>query len=220
MSWRIGLASLALLATACTTPPRPAAQAPVRPQAASAAELAAAIKSDADRSEHEPDARVRSELAAHADQSAQSCLAIAPDSAPCLYGNAVALGLQARGHPTRAGEFLGRMLDALAKAEAADPNYDEAGPARVRALVLMRAPSWPLGPGDTAAGLAAARRAVALRPGYPPNLLTLAEALARTGDAGGSRDFYARARDAATATPAGPDRDDWLHQANQGLHNK
>ncbi|HEY3785059.1 MAG TPA: hypothetical protein VGL55_07265 [Steroidobacteraceae bacterium] len=220
MSWRIGFATLALLAAACATTPKPTAEAPVHSPAASVEELAAAIKSDADRSEHEPDARTRSDLAAQADQAAQSCLAIAPDSAACQYGDAVSLGLQARGHPTHAGEFLGRMLDALAKAEAADPAYDEAGPARVRALVLIRAPAWPLGPGDADAGLTAARRAVALRPGYPPNLLALAESLARTGDASSSRDYYTRAREAAMTMPAGADRDDWLHAADQGLHNK
>jgi pimeloyl-ACP methyl ester carboxylesterase len=113
------------------------------------------------------------------------------------------------------------MLDALASAEAVDPQYDEAGPARVRALVLVRAPGWPLGPGDSEAGLAAARRAVALQPRYPPNLLALAEALAKTGDSNGARETYQRARDAARALPPSSDRDDWLREAEQALqHNR
>jgi hypothetical protein len=112
------------------------------------------------------------------------------------------------------------MLDTLARADTADPNYDEAGPARVRALVLMRAPGWPLGPGDAEAGLTAARRAVTLRPLYPPNLLALAEALAKTGDSSGAKENYGRARDAALALPAGSDRDEWLRQAEQGLQRK
>jgi len=111
------------------------------------------------------------------------------------------------------------MLNTLAGAEAADPSYDEAGPARVRALVLIRAPGWPLGPGDTEAGLIAARRAVMLRPLYPANLLALAEALAKNGDAGGARENYARAHDAALALPASADRDQWLREADQGLQN-
>ena len=41
-----------------------------------------------------------------------------------------------------------------------------------------------------------------LRPLYPPNLLALAEALAKTGDPSGARESYARARDAALALPA------------------
>jgi hypothetical protein len=112
------------------------------------------------------------------------------------------------------------MLDALGRAESADPNYDEAGPARVRALVLVRAPGWPLGPGDAEAGLVAARRAVELQPQYPPNLLALAEALEKTGDANGARENYARARDAALALPAATDRDEWLREAGQGLQRK
>jgi hypothetical protein len=112
------------------------------------------------------------------------------------------------------------MLDTLGRAESADPNYDEAGPARVRALVLTRAPGWPLGPGDAEAGLAAARRAVTLRPQYPPNLLALAEALSKTGDGNGARETYARARDAAQALPDAADRNEWLREAEQGLQRR
>jgi hypothetical protein len=112
------------------------------------------------------------------------------------------------------------MLATLTRVESADPNYDEAGPARVQALVLIRAPGWPLGPGDAEAGLAAGRRAVALRPLYPPNLLALAEALAKTGDSRGARENYMRARDAALALPAAPDRDEWLREAEQELQRK
>jgi hypothetical protein len=109
------------------------------------------------------------------------------------------------------------MLAELEGAEAADPGYDEAGPARVRALVLTRAPGWPLGPGDPAAGVIAARRAVNLRPQYPPNLLALAEALAKSADAPGARAAYQRARDEAIALPESADRDEWLREADRGL---
>jgi hypothetical protein len=182
--------------------------------------LAAAIQADAKRSDQESDSKIRSELAAQAGGDAQACLARDPQAAACLYGQAIALGLDARVHPTRAGETLSQMLDALAHAEAADPNYDEAGPSRVRALVLIRAPGWPLGPGDAEAGLVASRRAVSLRPLYPPNLLALAEALAKTGDQNDARQTYARAHDAALALPDDPDRDEWLREADQGLQRK
>jgi hypothetical protein len=112
------------------------------------------------------------------------------------------------------------MLQSLDTAESADPNYDKAGPARVRALVLIRAPGWPLGPGDTDAGLAAARRAVTLQPDYPPNVLALAEALSKTGDANGARDSYSHARDLAQALPPGAERDDWLREADDALRRK
>ncbi len=213
---------LLLAVAACATRPPPAPQAPSASstEPSSVAALAAAIEADAKRSDHEPDSKIRGELAAEADRDAQACLAREPQAAPCLYGRGIALGLEARAHPTRAGESLSNMLVALGRAESADPNYDEAGPARVRALVLIRAPGWPLGPGDAEAGLAAARRAVSLRPLYPPNLLALAEALAKTGDGNGAREYYARAHDAALALPAAADRDEWLREAEQGLQRK
>jgi hypothetical protein len=212
-------AAVVLAVAACATrlPPAPSASST---EPSSVAALVAAIESDSKRSDHEPDSKIRGELAADADRDAQACLAREPQAAPCLYGRGIALGLEARAHPTRAGESLSRMLDALGRAESADPNYDEAGPARVRALVLIRAPGWPLGPGDAEAGLTAARRAVSLRPLYPPNLLALAEALAKTGDGNSARDYYSRAHDAALALPAAADRDEWLREAEQGLQRK
>jgi hypothetical protein len=216
-----GLAMLAVAGCATRPQPPPPAPAPApSAEPASTAVLAAAIQADSERSDHESDSKVRGELAAEAGRDAQACLAREPQAVACLYGSAVALGLEARAHPAHAGEYLNSMLETLARAESADANYDEAGPARVRALVLIRAPGWPLGPGDAEAGLAAARRAVMLRPLYPPNLLALAEALAKTGDGNGARENYGRAREAALALPAGADRDDWLRQADLGLQRK
>jgi hypothetical protein len=179
--------------------------------------LAAAIDSDARRSEQESNSRVRVELATEASRDADACMARDPHNVACLYGSAVALGLEARTHPTRAGELLRTMLERLAGAEAADAGYEHAGPMRVRALVLIRAPGWPLGPGDPDGGLAAARRAAALRPEYPPNQLALAEALAKTGDPNGARKSYEQARDLAQALPSASDRDGWLREADQAL---
>lgn len=210
----IGCAVLALMTAACTAPPRPERQTRT---SISVKGLVEAITADAQRTEREPDSKIRGELAAEAGRDANACLALEPQAAACLYGHALALGLEARAHPTRASELLNDMLGELASAETADPNYDEAGPARVRALVLIRAPSWPLGPGDAATGLVAARRAVGLRPQYPPNLLALAEASAKTGDTNAARESYQRARDAAQALPASADRDEWLREADQAL---
>jgi tetratricopeptide (TPR) repeat protein len=208
-----------LAMAACATRPGPPPP-NLGAEPASVDALAAAIEADAKRSDHETDSRMRGELAAEASRHAEACLAREPQAAPCLYGRGVALGLEARAHPTRAGELLSNMLDTLGRAESADPNYDEAGPARVRALVLTRAPGWPLGPGDAEAGLAAARRAVTLRPQYPPNLLALAEALSKTGDGNAAREYYARARDAALALPDAADRNEWLREADLGLQRK
>jgi len=220
--WRnvLGCGALAVLVTACALPKRPTG--PLPSSAPTSVEgLAAAIQSDAARSDKAPDGSARAQLAAEASAYAQACLAKAPQAAGCLYGSGLAYGLEARAHPGSATESLKAMLDALSKADAADPNYDQAGPARVRAQVLLRAPGWPLGPGDPDSGLTSARRAVELRPQYPPNLLVLGEALAKTGDATGAHDAYTQARDAAQALPpANEDREGWIHEADQGLQRK
>ncbi len=212
----VGLVALGLAACKTTSPVRP--ELPATPTSVEA--LAAAIAADAERSDRESDSKVRDGLADGAGRNAAACLALAPQAVPCLYYHGVALGLEARAHPTRAGELLKSMLDALTAADAADPAYDEAGPSRVKALVLIRAPGWPLGPGDADAGLVAARKAVTLRPQHPPNVLALAEALAKTGDASGARENYQRARDLAQALPSTADRDEWLRDAEQGLRRK
>ncbi len=207
------LAALAL--AACAASPRPAAvQGPTH---ASSAELAAAIDRDAHQSERESDPKVRSELATAARRDADACIGMAPQDVGCLFGSGVALGLEARVHPTRAGAILNDMLATLARAETIDPSYEDAGPARVQALVLIRAPGWPLGPGDPERGLAAAMRAVALRPAYPPNWLAQGDAQAKLGSVSDARVSYGRARDAANKTPDTPDRADWLREAEQGL---
>ena len=217
-SW-VCCALIALSAVGCGTPQPPAEPAPT-PKARTVEELAAAIAADAKRSDGESDAKSRAELAEEASRDAATCVAREPQAAACLYGRAIALGLQARADPTRAGELLNAMLDSLAGAEAADPGYDEAGPARVRALVLIRAPGWPLGPGDAEAGLMAAHRAATLRPQYPPNFLALAEALAKTGDYNGARENYEHARALAQALPAATDRDGWLREADAALRRQ
>jgi hypothetical protein len=219
--WRNVLAcgALTVLVVGCALPKRPTGPLPAAAPT-SVEGLAAAIQADADRSDKAPDGAARAQLADEANAYAQACLAKAPQAAGCLYGSGLAHGLGARVHPSSANESLKAMLDELNKAEAADPNYDQAGPARVRAQVLLRAPGWPLGPGDPDAGLTSARRAVELQPHYPPNLLVLGEALAKTGDAKGAHDAYTQARDVAQALPANGDRDGWIREADRGLQHQ
>lgn len=218
--WGIAVCGLlAMLIAACAIPKR--ATVPLPASAPTSIEgLAAAIQADSRRSDREGDGKVRAQLADEATSYADACMAKAPQAAACLYGQAIALGLQARAHPTRAGELLKSMLDCLNAAEATDPGYDEAGPSRVRALVLIRAPGWPLGPGDAESGLESALRAVKERPQYPPNQLALAEAQAKTGDVAGAKQTYTRAREVAQALPTGDDRDSWLREADHGLQRK
>ncbi|MDP9089998.1 MAG: hypothetical protein M3O26_14805 [Pseudomonadota bacterium] len=213
----LGVAALALSVVACKTTPLRIITAP---SSQSVDEFAAAIEADARRSDTETDPKVRDQLAADAAGAAQACISRAPQSAACLYYRGIALGLDAKAHPLHASEALKSMLASLDSAEAADATYSQAGPARVKALVLTRAPGWPLGPGDAEAGLAAARRAVALAPTYPPNFLALAEAQAKTGDSSGARASFERARGLAQTSPPGADRDAWLREAEQGLAKK
>jgi tetratricopeptide (TPR) repeat protein len=220
----LGAATLVVLAGCATTmrqPPRsPGLEVPSPADSGTLDQYATAIKANSDRSDHESDGKVRADLAAQSNSMADDCLALNAQAAPCQYGKALATGMEARAHPTQALGLLKSMLQNLDAAAATNPNYDKAGPSRVRALVLIRAPGWPLGPGDTDAGLEAARKAVSLQPDYPPNALALAEALSKTGDAKGAHESYQHALDLAQAAPAGPERDGWVHEAEEQLGKK
>jgi len=111
------------------------------------------------------------------------------------------------------------MIALLRRAIAAAPRLDSAGPHRVLALVLLRAPGWPLGPGDPEAGLEHARAAVSLAPGAAANQLVLGEALAANGRSDDARVAYARAGELATAAGrAGePEAARWMAEARTGL---
>lgn len=146
--------------------------------AASAAEVHALAR----RAETEPVATRRATLVHDAMAAGQRCDQLTPGTPPCDYALAIALGLQAREHPSTLRDGLGQMATRLRRAAASAPDLDRAGPDRVLALLLVRAPGWPLGPGDPEEGLAAARRAVARFPDHPPNQLALAEALIATGN--------------------------------------
>jgi hypothetical protein len=169
--------------------------------------------------EHEPDAKRRAEYAVSAVQTAQWCKRRAPDLAACDYWLAVAVGLQAREVRLTADDGLKTMIPALQAAIEEDPEYDEAGPERVMALVLLRAPGWPVGPGDPEAGLDYAKRAVALKPDYPPNLVALGEALAANKDREGARAAYTKGKDLASAMrdAANPDAPFWIVEADGAL---
>lgn len=86
------------------------------------------------------------------------------------------------------------------------------------ALVRLRAPGWPLGPGDAALGLAAAEAAVARAPEHPANQLALGEALARNGRGPEARAAYDRALALARARAADgdPDAPAWVGEAERG----
>jgi tetratricopeptide (TPR) repeat protein len=132
-------------------------------------------------------------------QLGQWCQRRAPADPACDYRLAIALGQQARERASTGKDALGKMVGLLRKAIAAAPALDSGGPHRVLALVLLRAPGWPIGPGDPEEGLAEARAAARLFPDVPENQLALGEALRKNGAAEESRAAYRHALDLATA---------------------
>jgi tetratricopeptide (TPR) repeat protein len=148
----------------------------------------------------------------------QWCQRRAPNEPACDYRLALALGQLAREHSSQGHDALNRMMRLLHQAIAAAPKLDDAGPHRVLALVLLRAPGWPTGPGDPDAALDEAKAAIQLFPESAQNLNVLGEALAATGDPDGARAAYEKATAAATAARAAgnPDAEHWLADARSG----
>jgi hypothetical protein len=165
--------------------------------------------------EREGDAPVRERLATEAVQVCQWCLRRSPESVECNYRLALALGQQARERPSTANDALPRIVSLLEGVIAANPLLDSAGGERVLALVLLRSPGWPTGPGDPEAGLEHARSADARVPDHPPNLLVLGEALAANGDTAGARRTYERAVQLAQirASTGDADAPEWVEAA-------
>jgi tetratricopeptide (TPR) repeat protein len=180
--------------------------------------LLGAMNAIAFRIEHEPGVS-RGPLAAQAVDIGQWCLKRAPADPACEYRLAIALGQQARERPSTGLDALGKMVAFLQHAVAVAPQMDLAGPHRVLALVLLRAPSWPTGPGDVEAGLVHARAAVAMFPDAAQNQLVLGEALAATGHTREAHEAYEKALALATkANAAGePEAPAWITEARTGM---
>ena len=169
--------------------------------------------------EHEPGEERRTRLATEAVQACQWCVTRAPASIACRYRLALALGQQARERPSTSKDGLTKMIALLEEVAAEDPTHDNAGPHRVLALVLLRAPGWPAGPGDPEAALVHARKANELAPDDADNLLVLGEALAKNDDPTQARLAYARAQAIArTRAAAGdPDASEIVTSADRAL---
>jgi len=181
--------------------------------------LLGAMRAQAARLEREPDGAARAELATAAVQAGQWCQRRAPGSPACDYALAIAIGQQARERPSTAADGLARMVELLRGAARADPALDGGGPHRVLALLLLRAPGWPAGPGDPEEALAEARRAAAVAPDHPHNQLVLAEALSRNGQGAEGRLAYQRALSLAEeASRRGvPEAATWAAEARAGM---
>jgi tetratricopeptide (TPR) repeat protein len=183
------------------------------------AAFAGAIRAKAFRIGREKDGGERTRLAESAVVAGQLCEENAPAAALCDYWLAAALGLQARERSATGRDALPRMVDLLRRAIRNDPGIDHAGPHRLLAVVLMRAPGWPLGPGDPDAALPEAEAAARMAPEFPPNQLALGEALKQKDRAAESRTAYSQAlRLAMEAGARGdPDAAGWADDARAAL---
>jgi len=180
--------------------------------------LIGAMRAISYRIEYEKGAQ-RGKLAETGVELGQWCQRLSPTEPECDYRLAIALGQYARENPLSGRNAPRRMVDLLHRAIAAAPRLDSAGPHRVLALLLLRAPGWPLGPGDNEAGLEHARAAVQLAPDAAPNQLVLGEALIANGRANEAPAAYQKAVELATAaqTSGNPDAARWLSEAQAGL---
>ena len=222
------LTALALAGCAATRTAQPPAGGAAAVGTMSPAQLLAVVQQDADGIDRSTDPAQRTQLLAAATASARQCLAQAPDSGACQYAQAQVQGLSARARPLEAPSQLKDMLASLTRAEAEDPGLDHAGPARLAAVVFLRAPPWPLGPGDVDAAVTAAQRAVQREPGYPPNLITLGQAQARGVGIPAAQATFRKAQQAVRdwvgdpseqAAVVAADRARWQQQVEQALHD-
>jgi len=218
---RVAVLLTAAALSACTLPHSATKPAAAGTVALPPPQLIAAVERDTERIDHSQDSAERTGLLATATANAQQCLAQAPDSGACHYAWAQVLGLTARERPAQALALLKEMLANLARAEALDPAFDHGGPARLSAVVLLRAPGWPLGPGDADAAVLAAQRALDQDAAYPPNLITLAQAQAKTDEREAARATFAKARLAVQAWPAATAEEaaknaSWQRDVDQG----
>jgi hypothetical protein len=168
--------------------------------------------------DHEPGSAERLDAAARAVQAAQWCGRRWPDAASCDYWRGAALGVQARERPSTGLSALPEIEAAFKRAAERAPLLEEAGPDRALALLYLRAPGWPTGPGDPALGLLHARRAVELSPDHPPNHLALGEALTANGEPEAG-EVFRRARTLAQRIqgPREAEAREWIDEASRAL---
>lgn len=140
--------------------------------------------------------------------------ALPADDAEAAYLHAVNLGLYLRARGMMA---VGRLSELVARLKVAQamPALDDGGPLRVLGLLYVKAPGWPIGPGDLEAALEILKRAVRDYPDHPLNHLYLAYALVDAGERGQARDELARARELCQAERFGDFAARWREEADQ-----
>jgi tetratricopeptide (TPR) repeat protein len=168
---------------------------------------------------HRPDAQGRRAAAGRAVRAAQWCSQVRPGAPECSFWLGAALGAQARERRATAIDALPRIIDLFEEAREAIPDYEHAGPDRALAVLLVRAPGFPVGPGDPDLALEHARAAVERDPDHPPNQAALGEALEAVGLAEEARTHWERSRELAAEALADGDvlAREWLNSADEAL---
>jgi tetratricopeptide (TPR) repeat protein len=130
-------------------------------------------------------ARHDKERAAFAEEGILACrqaLIDNPKSAFAHYYLGINLGDLAGTRGVGALSELREMEDEWNTANRLDPDIDHAGPDRCLGLLFTQAPGWPLSIGSRTKAIKYLTDAVRLSPGYPDNLLSLAETYLRWND--------------------------------------
>jgi len=137
-----------------------------------------------------------------------------PDDAEAAYLQAINLGLYLRAKGLVAIGRLSEMM-ALLKTAGAKPDIDQGGPLRALGLLYIKAPAWPVGPGDLDAGLDLLKQAASKYPEHPLNHLFYAEALIEAGDHANARIELDQTRALSAADRYGDWAARWKKEADQ-----
>lgn len=136
-----------------------------------------------------------------------------PDDAEAAYLQAVNLGLYVHAKGLTAVGRLSELVKLL-KIAGQQPQIDDGGPLRVLGLLYVKAPAWPVGPGDLDLGLDLLKKAAESYPEHPLNHLFYAEALIADGKKAEARTEIERTRALATPQRFGDWSPRWQGQAN------
>ena len=134
--------------------------------------------------------------------------------AEAAYLHALNLGLFVRAKGMMAVGRLSELVSRLKVAGAA-PALDEGGPLRVLGLLYVKAPGWPMGPGDLDAALELLGQAVRDYPDHPLNHLYLAYALVDAGERGQAAAELLRAKSLCATERFGEWARRWREEAEQ-----
>jgi len=104
------------------------------------------------------------------------------NSAAAHYYLALNMGQLAQAETLSALKLVREMAREFTNAASLDPRFDFAGPPRGLGLLYRDAPGWPMSIGNRRKALEFLENAVTIEPGYPDNILDLAESYANWGD--------------------------------------